>query len=326
MNGMRPPRAAVRLLRRLRATRTGVPAATALAALALLCGLALGIGGAAEDGIPALQAATAAPALGPDMAASRTDGALRRQRARERQAIARTLARTPFIARGGTRRREVALTFDDGPGPETPRIMRVLRRARAPATFFFVGQQLDFFGSMLRSEARRGFAIGDHTQNHAPLGLLPAREQRRQLVTAARHARRYGVEDLRFFRPPYGSYNRHTLQVGRALGMLMVLWTIDTGDFRRPGVRAIVKAVLSRARPGAIVLMHDGGGPRRQTAQALPVVIRRLRHRGYRLVTVPQLLAEDPPSGRQAPPPGIGQPATARRSAAAHRPRPARHR
>jgi peptidoglycan/xylan/chitin deacetylase (PgdA/CDA1 family) len=114
--------------------------------------------------------------------------------------------------------------------------------------------------------------------------------------------------------------------VARALGMLMVLWTIDTGDFRRPGARAIVKAVLSRARPGAIVLMHDGGGPRRQTAQALPIVISRLRHRGYRLVTIPQLLAEDPPSGHQAPPPGIGQAATATRSAAAPRPRRARPR
>jgi peptidoglycan/xylan/chitin deacetylase (PgdA/CDA1 family) len=260
------------------------------------------------------------------MAASRADGSARRQRARERQAVARTLARTPFIVRGGTRRREIALTFDDGPGPDTPRIIRVLRRARAPATFFFVGQQLDFFGSMLRAEAHQGFSIGDHTQNHAPLGLLRAGEQRRQLVTAARHARRYGVENLSFFRPPYGSYNRHTLQVAHALGMLMVLWTIDTGDFRRPGVRAIVNAVLSRAQPGAIVLMHDGGGPRRQTAQALPIVIRRLRRRGYRLVTIPQLLAEDPPSGRQAPPPGIGQPAAAKRNAAAHRPRRARHR
>ena len=323
---MRLPRATVPLLRRLRATRTGVAATTALAVLALLCGLALGAGGGAEVGIPTLQAATAAPALRPAMAASREDRSARRQRSRERQAVARTLARISFIARGGTRRREIALTFDDGPGPDTPRIMRVLRRAGAPATFFFVGQQLDFFGSMLRTEARQGFSIGDHTQNHAPLGRLPAREQRRQLVTAARHARRYGVENLSFFRPPYGSYNRHTLQVARALGMLMVLWTIDTGDYRRPGSRAIVKAVLSRARPGAIVLMHDGGGPRRQTAQALPIVIRRLRHRGYRLVTVPQLLAEDPPSAHQAPPPGIGQAATAKQSAAAHRPRRARHR
>src|SRR5256885_9860764 len=152
-NGMRLPRATVPLLRRLRATRTGVAAATALAVLALLSGLALGAGGGAEIGIPTLQAATAAPALGPDMAASSEERAARRQRSRERQAVARTLARTSFIARGGTRRREIALTFDDGPGPDTPRIMRVLRRAGAPATFFFVGQQLDFFGSILRAQA-----------------------------------------------------------------------------------------------------------------------------------------------------------------------------
>ncbi len=321
---MRLPRATGPLLRRLRATRTGVPATTALAALALLCGVAMGAGGRVADGIPALQAATAAPALGRELGPSSADRADRRRRAREREAIARTLTRVPFIARGGVRRRQIALTFDDGPGPDTPRIMRVLHRTHTPATFFFVGQQLDLFGSMLRAEAREGFAIGDHTQNHAPLGLLPAREQRRQLVTAARHARRYGVGDVRYFRPPYGSYNRHTLQVSRALGMLMVLWTIDTGDFRRPGVRAIVRAVLSRARPGAIVLMHDGGGPRRQTAQALPIVIHRLRRRGYRLVTVPQLVAEDPPSRQQTPPPGIGQ--AARRSAAARHPRRARRR
>jgi peptidoglycan/xylan/chitin deacetylase (PgdA/CDA1 family) len=323
---MRLPRATVPLLRRLRVTRTGVAAATALAALALLCGLALGAAGGGGGGISRLQAATAAPALGPDMSGARPDRAARRQAARERRAIARTLAQTPFIARGGTRRREIALTFDDGPGPDTPHVMRVLRRAHAPATFFFVGQQLDYFGPMLRDEVRQGFSIGNHTQNHPPLGLLRADEQRRQLVTAARGGRRYGAGNPRFFRPPYGSYNRHTLQVARTLGMLMVLWTIDTGDYRRPGAQAIAKAVLSRAHPGAIVLMHDGGGPRRQTAQALAIIIRRLRHRGYRLVTVPQLLAEDPPSRHQAPPPGIGQPATAKRSAAVHRPRRAQHR
>jgi peptidoglycan/xylan/chitin deacetylase (PgdA/CDA1 family) len=321
---MRLPRATGPLLRRLRATRTGVAAAIALAALALLCGVALGVGRDAASAIPAFQAATAAPALGRELAASPADRAARRRSARERRAIMARLDRIPFIAAGGTRHREIALTFDDGPGPDSPRIMRVLRRTHTPATFFFVGQQLEFFGSMLRAEKQHGFSIGDHTQNHPPLGLLPAREQRRQLVLAARHARRYGVDDLRFFRPPYGSYNRHTLQVSRALGMLMVLWSIDTGDYRRPGVRAIVKAVMSRARPGSIVLMHDGGGPRRQTAQALPIVIRQLRRRGYRLVTVPQLVAEDPPSRRQAAPPGIGQPA--KPTAAARHPRRARHR
>jgi peptidoglycan/xylan/chitin deacetylase (PgdA/CDA1 family) len=322
---MRSLRATVPLLRRLYATRTGVAAAIALAALALLCGLAVGGGGKAADGVAPLPAASAAPARGREVSHRSEDRAARRRRARERRAIQRTMARVPYLARGGTGRREIALTFDDGPGPDTPRIMRVLRRTRTPATFFFVGQQLRVFGETLRREARRGFAIGNHTENHAPLGRLPAREQRRELLTAARHARRYGVEDLRLFRPPYGSYNDHTLQIARTLGMLTVLWTIDTEDFLRPGARVIVHNVLSGARPGAIVLMHDSGGPRRQTVQALPVIIRHLRRRGYRLVTIPQLLVDDPPSRHQAPPPGIGQ-APFRSTAAARRPRRARHR
>jgi peptidoglycan/xylan/chitin deacetylase (PgdA/CDA1 family) len=322
---MRSLRATGSLLGGLRATHAGIAGAIAAATLALLCGLAIGGGRGTGDGVPPLRAATAAPALGGSLSPPSEDRATRRRRAREGRAIARTLAHVPYLARGGTRRREIALTFDDGPGPDTPQIMRVLRRTHTPATFFFVGQQLDLFGSRLREEARGGFAIGDHTENHPPLGRLRAGEQRRQIVTAARRARRYGVRDLRLFRPPYGSYDRRTLKVVRALGMLMVLWTIDTGDFRRPGARAIVRAVLSRARPGAIVLMHDGGGPRRQTAQALPIIVRHLRRRGYRLVTVPELVVDDPPSRHQAPPPGIGQ-AQVRPTAAARRPRQAPHR
>jgi peptidoglycan/xylan/chitin deacetylase (PgdA/CDA1 family) len=89
--------------------------------------------------------------------------------------------------------------------------------------------------------------------------------------------------------------------------MLMVLWTIDTEDYRQPGAGAIVRGVLERVRPGAIVLMHDAGGPRDQTVKALPKLIRALRRRHYRLVTVSQLILDDPPPRRQRPPPGIGQ-------------------
>lgn len=87
----------------------------------------------------------------------------------------------------------------------------------------------------------------------------------------------------------------------------MVLWTVDTGDYRRPGVSAIIQAAVQRAQPGWIVLMHDAGGPRRQTVRALPHIIHQLRRRGFRLVTVPQMLADAPASRRQRPPPGIGR-------------------
>jgi peptidoglycan/xylan/chitin deacetylase (PgdA/CDA1 family) len=81
--------------------------------------------------------------------------------------------------------------------------------------------------------------------------------------------------------------------------MLMVMWTVDTSDYARPGVSRIVYTALSGSRPGAIVLMHDGGGDRAETVAALPHIIYSLRKRGYRLVTVPQLLANDPPPRSQ---------------------------
>jgi len=89
-------------------------------------------------------------------------------------------------------------------------------------------------------------------------------------------------------------WNAATLALLRRYRMLMVLWTVDTNDYRRPGVQAIVKAALSGARPGAIILLHDAGGNRSETAAALPRIIAGLRRRHYRLVTVPRLLLDNP--------------------------------
>jgi peptidoglycan/xylan/chitin deacetylase (PgdA/CDA1 family) len=288
------------LVTRLGARPQGGAAAIAAGALALLAGLAVGSGGSGP-GKAALQAATASPAA-PRHRDRRAQAA-----SREARAIERTRRATAYVSRGSPRHREIALTFDDGPGPDTPRIVRELRRLHAPATFFFVGQQVDLFGPMLRLERERGFAIGNHTQNHPPLGRLPANAQLHQLRAAAQRGRRYGVDGMRLFRPPYGSYNRATLQVAHRLGLLMVLWSADTGDYRRPGADAIIRAAVRRARPGGIVLMHDGGGPRQQTVKALPHIVHQLRRRGFRLVTVPQMLADSPVPRHQRPPPGIGQ-------------------
>jgi chitin deacetylase len=96
------------------------------------------------------------------------------------------------------------------------------------------------------------------------------------------------------FRPPYGLWNATTLRLLHKAQMLMVLWTVDTNDYRLPGVAAIVHAAVAGARPGAIILMHDAGGNRSETVAALPQIIRALRARRYELVTVPQLLLDNP--------------------------------
>jgi peptidoglycan/xylan/chitin deacetylase (PgdA/CDA1 family) len=219
--------------------------------------------------------------------------------ARGAGAINAVLAYTPFIASGIARRRVIALTFDDGPSPYTTQVVRVLVRMHVPATFFVVGQQLRYFAGALRDELRHGFEVGDHTENHPWLIRLTAALQYAQIHNAALGVSRIGAPFPRLFRAPYGAYDAHTIAVLRRLKMLMVMWSIDPGDWRRPGVKEIVSNVLTNARPGAIVILHDGGGDRSQTVAALPAIINGLRRRHYGLVSVPQLLTADPPPRHQ---------------------------
>jgi peptidoglycan/xylan/chitin deacetylase (PgdA/CDA1 family) len=218
-----------------------------------------------------------------------------REAAAENAAINRTLAYTPFVRVAGAQHREIALTFDDGPGPYTPQILSVLQRADVPATFFEVGVLERYFYASTANIVADGDVIGDHTELHAPMSKLPAAQQRAQLLEDATAIGRHGARFPRLFRPPYGLWNATTLALLHRYRMLMVLWTVDTNDYQRPGVRAIVKSAVGGARPGAIILLHDAGGDRSETVAALPRIISQLRRRGYTLVTVPRLLLDNPP-------------------------------
>jgi peptidoglycan/xylan/chitin deacetylase (PgdA/CDA1 family) len=209
--------------------------------------------------------------------------------------IDHVLGYTPFVTGGTPKHRVVALTFDDGPSPYTESVVSVLVRMHVPATFFVVGQQLTDFSAGLKDELRHGFVIGDHTENHAYLTQLSAAGVYRQVHDDAVRIAHLGAPFPRLFRPPYGAYNSQTLATLKQFKMLMTLWSVDTSDWTRPGTGAIVRRALSGARPGAIILLHDGGGNRSQTVAALPAIINGLRRRHYELVTVPQLLAMDPP-------------------------------
>src|SRR6202035_3850512 len=136
--------------------------------------------------------------------------------------------------------------------------------------------------------------VGDPTQSHPQLALLSAHEQHEELFEALLRIEVLGGDRPTLFRPPYGSYNAATMRQLRALHLLMVLWSADTQDYLQPGVSMIVQRALAGAQPGAILLMHDGGGNRAQTVAALPQIIKQLRAPGYRLVTIPELLITDP--------------------------------
>ena len=209
------------------------------------------------------------------------------------------------IRKGGGTRHLVALTFDDGPGPYTEQVVRELERLKVPATFFQVGRVLSDFpaAGAFTSEAR-DVVIGDHTFNHAPMSTLGAAGQQKEILDAADAMLAHGEAQPRLFRPPYGMWNDTTKAITRKRGMPMILWSVDSEDYERPGVDQIVKTVMREVAPGAIVLMHDAGGDRTQTVAAIPKIVRRLRKQGYGLVTVPKLLLEDPPTAADEVEPG----------------------
>jgi peptidoglycan/xylan/chitin deacetylase (PgdA/CDA1 family) len=225
----------------------------------------------------------------------------RSRRPRDARAIRRVLSYTPYVSSGGPRGRLVALTFDDGPGPYTRRIVRTLRRMRVRATFFQVGQMVSRYPRLARL-VRRHFPVAGHTLTHPALARLRWRAQRAEMLAGAE--RTHAMPGL--FRPPYASFDRATLGLLRRQRVLMVLWSVDSLDYELPGRDVIVRRVVRAAHPGAIVLMHDAGGPRGQTAAALPAIVRQLRRRGYRFVTVPELLRKAPPPKRQKLPRGAG--------------------
>lgn len=196
--------------------------------------------------------------------------------------------------RGGpTSRRVVAFGFDDGPAPDTAAFVRMLERAHARATFFVIGRQITAaYRPTLLRELRDGDVIGDHTFSHPDLVL--SREVRPQLTETADAIRRQTGYTPCVFRPPYGDYDAAVVNVAHSLGLATVSWNVDPADYTQPGAAAIEQRVLAQVRPGSIVISHDGGGPRGQTLAAYPGIIRNLRERGYRIVTIPELLGLRP--------------------------------
>ncbi|MFD8548175.1 polysaccharide deacetylase family protein [Streptomyces sp. NPDC059649] len=183
----------------------------------------------------------------------------------------------------GTDRREIFLTFDDGPHPHhTPEILRILRRNGARATFFVVGEYADAFPELLQDIADDGHAVGNHTWTHPQLPGLPPGAVRSELGRTSSL-----IDDVlgaapNLARAPYGAWDDPSLSICNELGMSPVGWAIDSRDWTEPGVGSIIDAVMEELHPGAIVLSHDGGGERSQTVDALDRYLPRLMDDGYR--------------------------------------------
>jgi peptidoglycan/xylan/chitin deacetylase (PgdA/CDA1 family) len=198
-----------------------------------------------------------------------------------------------YRTNGPRGKKVVALTFDDGPGPLTPQFYSVLEREKVPGTFFLIGQQVGGKGALLKRALNDGFALGDHTWSHANVsggGAAAARQ-----VSSAKSAivRTTGYTPC-LFRAPYGAVSGSLIGLVRGQGMNTIQWDVDPTDWSTPGTGAIYSRIIAQTRPGSIILMHDGGGPRGQTLAALPQVIDTLKRKGYSFATVPDLLGLQP--------------------------------
>lgn len=213
----------------------------------------------------------------------------------EENAVDHVLSYTPAITEGGHSGHELALTFDDGPGPYTQRLVAALDRLGVKATFFAIGKEERYFSAGTIAELHSGDVVGDHTETHPMMAELSRREQENELTEQIARIELLGGPRPRLFRPPYGSFDATTFKLLHKLRLLMVLWSTDTSDYTLPGTAAIVQSALAGAHPGAIILMHDAGGDRSETIAALPKIIAGLRKRGLHPVTIPRLMLDDPP-------------------------------
>lgn len=202
----------------------------------------------------------------------------------------------------GPHGKEVALTFDDGPGPYTRLVLAKLRKHGVHVTFFIVGRNIPLVPRATRQERSLG-AVGDHTFTHPLLTALAPAEAETEIVRTQAALARSSGGPVFLFRPPYGGRNATIDGIARAHGLLEILWTVDSADSLGANYAQIERNVIAGLRPGAIILMHENHG---QTVRALLSIFAALQRRHLRAVSVPQLLTDDPPSPAQVGAGGLG--------------------
>lgn len=199
-------------------------------------------------------------------------------------------ARVPLMEHGDRSEKWVALTIDDGPHPEyTPRLLKILKQARVHATFFVVGTLAEEHPDLIRAEVADGHEVATHTYSHQDLRKLRPDQVKREMLQGGAAVKRVTGTTPRILRPPYGFYDSYDVRCANALGFTVIMWSLHSGDSQGLKPDAMCERVR-KAQNGDIILMHDGFG---YTPRALPTVLQILKNRGFRLVTVEEMLQRE---------------------------------
>jgi peptidoglycan/xylan/chitin deacetylase (PgdA/CDA1 family) len=200
----------------------------------------------------------------------------------------------------------VAFTFDDGPAPHwTPMVLDALDKAQVPATFFMVGRNVTEHADLIRGRMAR-HEIGNHSWKHDDLATMDLKEVSDDLERTQAAIKQYADRSVSLFRPPFGHLGGSTVLAADQLGYRVVLWSMEMHENRFAGdPDGQARSIVETARPGSIILAHDAGDDRRLvTIRGLAAMFDGLRRRGFRLVTVSELLSHasaGPPPGPTAP-------------------------
>lgn len=190
--------------------------------------------------------------------------------------------------------KRIALTFDDGPYPETTElILDLLKEYHAKATFFVVGTRVESFPETVKREVAEGHEVANHTFNHVYfLQKKNSETMQSEIVRTEQALEQLTGKKPLLFRPPGGFYNEQMIAIAKKYGYTTVLWSWhqDTNDWRAPGVQKIVNKVLNNARNGDIILLHDYVPRSMQTVEALKLILPELQKRGFEMVTVSDLI------------------------------------
>ncbi|WP_459503215.1 polysaccharide deacetylase family protein [Bacillus sp. C1] len=196
--------------------------------------------------------------------------------------------------RGSAAGKKIALTFDDGPDDYyTPKILDLLGNKKVPATFFVVGQQIQWCPSMLKRIEKEGHALGNHSWSHPKLTHLTTSQIKEEILRTENEIIKLTGEKTTLFRPPYGEFTTADLNFISELGYKLIMWSVDTLDWTGLSAEEIISIVRRDLSPGAIVLQHSlkmSPGILDGTVNALPVLIDELLAKGYEFVTVDRLL------------------------------------
>jgi peptidoglycan-N-acetylglucosamine deacetylase len=216
--------------------------------------------------------------------------------AEKRKAVQRLVKLGLPILCAGPKGRYIAMTFDDGPGEYTELALKILRKRHMRATFFLVGKEVEAFPQEPAREAKLG-ALGDHTWTHPYLPGLSTAAIFDQIRSTRAAIRQASKTDVLLFRPPYGAHDARVDRIANQLGLLQILWSIDSGDSTGSDVKGVYRNVLAGLKPGAIILFHEN---RATTIKSLIHYVLPLIQRRHLIpVSVPELLALDPPSYEQ---------------------------